>query len=466
MAAITRTMWGYGAASAVLIALYPVLPQAGRAAALLGVCVTALVALDQGRRAVPSAEGQRRPWVLLIWGAGLILVGAVVSMIPAGSVRGAGLLIDAVGNLFVFGAAVSFILRRGRSDLGGIIDASIVSLAAGGLLWGVVLPHRQGLDESVPAQFDLFVALYALTGVWGALLRLCGIVRRRGPAVWLLMAALALAIGANVTLAVAGSNPTLPTVAEMLFMAAFAVVGLFGLDPTAPLLARRESRSEPERLTLARLGLLGAAVAVRPVVVGIRQLLGGPIDGLLLAVQGALVAALVMVRIGLLSAQRDQAEEALAHQASHDPLTHLPNRRQFVERLTEELAKGRRCLLLFCDLDGFKIINDRFGHDTGDQVLIEVAQRLLAATRPSDVVSRFGGDEFMILMLDATPADGEAVASRIGELLARPLAQAGGVTVGASIGLSYTNERRDPEDLIRSADRAMYHVKAAHSAAR
>jgi diguanylate cyclase (GGDEF)-like protein len=205
---------------------------------------------------------------------------------------------------------------------------------------------------------------------------------------------------------------------------------------------------------------------VLPVVIGIREVLGGSVDGLLLAVQGALVAALVMIRIGLLSAQRDQAEETLAHQATHDALTHLPNRRQFVDRLTDELASGRRCLLLFCDLDNFKIINDRFGHDTGDRVLVEVAQRLLAATRPQDVVSRFGGDEFVILMVDATPADGEAVASRIGELLARPLAQARGLAVGASIGLAFTTERTDPEDLIRSADRAMYQVKAAHAAAR
>ena len=222
----------------------------------------------------------------------------------------------------------------------------------------------------------------------------------------------------------------------------------------------------PERLTLGRLGFLGAAVAVLPVVIGVRQVMGGGIDGLLLAIQGALVAALVMIRIGLLSAQRDQAEEALAHQATHDALTHLPNRRQFVSQLTEDLARGRRCLLLFCDLDDFKVINDRFGHNTGDQVLVEVAARLLAATRPPDIVSRFGGDEFVVLMVDATPADGEAVAGRIGELLARPLAQAGGLAVGASIGLSYTDEPGDPEDLIRSADRAMYQVKAAHSAAR
>ena len=72
----------------------------------------------------------------------------------------------------------------------------------------------------------------------------------------------------------------------------------------------------------------------------------------------------------------------------------------------------------------------------------------------------------MILLVDATPADGEEVANRIGELLARPLREADGLTVGASIGLSYTSDTCDPEDLIRAADRAMYQVKSTHTATR
>jgi diguanylate cyclase (GGDEF)-like protein len=464
MAAITRTMRGFGAVAAALIALYPVLPDLGRAVVFLGVSLASLVVLIRGRRIV--AAGKRLPWTLLCSALILILVAAAVAMLPTTWASTVSWLLDAVGNIFIFAAALAFILRRGPNDLGGIVDTSIVSLAAGGLLWGVGLPHRQGLDDSLAAQFDLFVAVYALTGVFGALLRLCRLPTNRGAAIWLLMAALGLAIGANVTHAVAGGSTSLPVLAEMLFIAAFATVGLFGLDPTAPSLAQPDTSPRPERLTLARLVFLGVAVAVMPVVIGFRQMMGANVDGLLLAVQGALVAALVMVRIGLLSAQRSHAEEALQHQATHDPLTHLPNRRQFVDRLTTELANGRRCLLLFCDLDDFKQINDKFGHDTGDQVLVEVARRLEAATRPNDVVSRFGGDEFVILMTDATPADGEAVATRIGELLAQPFAEAGGLSVGASIGLSFTSGVSDPEDLIRSADRAMYQVKATHTATR
>jgi diguanylate cyclase (GGDEF)-like protein len=81
-------------------------------------------------------------------------------------------------------------------------------------------------------------------------------------------------------------------------------------------------------------------------------------------------------------------------------------------------------------------------------------------------VSRFGGDEFVILLVGATPADGEAASARISRELARPFERAGGVSVRASIGLSYAGDLSEPEDLIRAADRAMYQVKATHTGSR
>ena len=110
-----------------------------------------------------------------------------------------------------------------------------------------------------------------------------------------------------------------------------------------------------------------------------------------------------MVRIGQLSAARDQAERALRFEASHDQLTGLPNRREFLDQLSNELTHAQQCVLFFCDLDGFKNVNDRLGHDNGDELLVEVGRRLRACVRQGDVVSRFGGDEFLILVRDQAP---------------------------------------------------------------
>jgi diguanylate cyclase (GGDEF)-like protein len=173
-----------------------------------------------------------------------------------------------------------------------------------------------------------------------------------------------------------------------------------------------------------------------------------------------------MLRIGLLSAQRDRAERALEHQATHDPLTHLPNRREFVTRLAEQLGLGRQCAILFLDLDGFKGINDRYGHDTGDRLLTEVAFRLRSCVRAPHTVSRFGGDEFVIMLVDTTVSTEEGIQNCIQSEFSRPFDEAGGMHVGVSIGSSRADGERDPETLIRYADRAMYRVKASRHATR
>jgi diguanylate cyclase (GGDEF)-like protein len=218
-----------------------------------------------------------------------------------------------------------------------------------------------------------------------------------------------------------------------------------------------------DQLPMARIVFLGVAIAIIPVVIGTRELAAGDALGLLLAGQGTLVAALVMARIGLLSAQRTRAERSLEHQATHDPLTLLPNRRQFVGQLRDELNRGARCALLFFDLDGFKPINDRFGHDVGDSVLVDVARRLVACVDAPHVVCRFGGDEFAALLVDTTPDLVQAVRNCVEAELRRPFEQAPGATVGVSTGVAFADDERDPEQLIRVADQAMYREKTAHA---
>jgi diguanylate cyclase (GGDEF)-like protein len=152
------------------------------------------------------------------------------------------------------------------------------------------------------------------------------------------------------------------------------------------------------------------------------------------------------------------------HQAFHDSLTDLPNRAMFVERLSGALAgagpAGRSVGVLFLDLDRFKNVNDSLGHTAGDELLIAVAGRLRGCVRPTDMASRFGGDEFALLLEDlASPADAERVALRVLTTLEAPFTVAGReVFISASIGIAVG--ARPDEDLVRDADLAMYRAKA------
>lgn len=155
-----------------------------------------------------------------------------------------------------------------------------------------------------------------------------------------------------------------------------------------------------------------------------------------------------------------------AEQASHDPLTGLPNRRLFDHRLAAALARpraGRRDLaLLYLDLDGFKPVNDRFGHEAGDELLREAARRLRALTRAGDVPARVGGDEFVVLQAGgAQPAGAARLAEALLDALRRPIRLgAAEARVGASIGVALATPDVDsPRELIRRADAALYAAK-------
>jgi diguanylate cyclase (GGDEF)-like protein len=159
--------------------------------------------------------------------------------------------------------------------------------------------------------------------------------------------------------------------------------------------------------------------------------------------------------------------EQLTRQAFRDALTGLPNRALFMDRLSHGLTRARRrhehVAVLFLDLDRFKVINDTLGHTVGDQLLVEVSNRLGSSLRPGDTVARLGGDEFGLLLEDVADAEtAELVALRIEAELARPLSFEGReVFVTASIGIALSSERLGtPEEVLRDADLAMYHAKA------
>ncbi|MFW3170345.1 diguanylate cyclase domain-containing protein [Geodermatophilus sp. CPCC 206100] len=168
--------------------------------------------------------------------------------------------------------------------------------------------------------------------------------------------------------------------------------------------------------------------------------------------------------------ERKALEAALVHRSLHDPLTGLPNRILFGDRLRHALERGHRertpTCLLGIDLDGFKEINDQYGHPVGDQVLVGFAERLRSVLRASDTAARVGGDEFSIVCENSERADGEVLAQRLQHTVTEPLRIDGGtIVLGMSIGIGTVAGGTDPELayelLIREADDAMYADKAA-----
>ncbi|WP_426449301.1 putative bifunctional diguanylate cyclase/phosphodiesterase [Paenibacillus sp. S-38] len=164
--------------------------------------------------------------------------------------------------------------------------------------------------------------------------------------------------------------------------------------------------------------------------------------------------------------RREFTERQLSYLAYYDPLTGLPNRQMFQQSLTMAVHSanqdGRKLAVMFIDLDRFKNVNDTFGHAFGDQLLVEAADRLRSGLGANDVVSRQGGDEFTVLVIDAErPEDAEKVASQIIQLLSHPFTIEGHeLRVGCSIGIAmYPQDGEDSITLMKNADTAMYRAK-------
>jgi diguanylate cyclase (GGDEF)-like protein len=164
--------------------------------------------------------------------------------------------------------------------------------------------------------------------------------------------------------------------------------------------------------------------------------------------------------------QAEAIAEQFTRDALHDPLTKLPNRTLLLDRLRLALARAVRLqslvAVLFVDLDGFKAVNDSLGHAAGDQLLVQVAERIRQCLRPADTVARLGGDEFAVLLEDLGHGGERAVAERILEALRAPVVVEGTELVTrASIGIAVgTSAEEGAGDLLRQADLAMYTAKA------
>ncbi len=164
--------------------------------------------------------------------------------------------------------------------------------------------------------------------------------------------------------------------------------------------------------------------------------------------------------------QNGRLVDEMTHQAMHDQLTGLANRLRFTGQLRDAISRAREQIhpvtLLYMDLDGFKPVNDEFGHDVGDQLLVAVAKRLASCTRAEDTVARLGGDEFAVLIdSNAAPADAEDVSDRLAAAVTQPFVIDGhqlhlGISIGRAV---FPIDADDADGLLRCADAAMFSVK-------
>lgn len=376
-------------------------------------------------------------------------------------------------SLLVGGLIVSF--PHVRRDIGGVLDAMVIGLVVAVVMWGVVLgPAHERLGSSLATRaYETFLVLLA-TALTGAVVRIAVVVRRARRVAVLLVLAMGAADLSDVAYTVT-LDPS--TGFSAWWASAIAVVALIAFaaalaDPSVEAVA--EPGAARRGLTRSHLVLLGGALAANPTMAGIQAMLGRPVDIALFCAGSLLLVPLVLWRIGLLAGWHAEAARRLHDLASLDALTGLPNRRTMtahLESTLDRLAAGASpgAVVLYLDLDDFKAVNDTYGHAIGDGLLQAVASRVRSCVRSCDVVARFGGDEFVVVLEGATREIESTVLPNLERALAEPVTVDGVVVPGAaSIGVAAVEqgERVDAEAVLRQADAQMYRTKRARRAAR
>jgi diguanylate cyclase (GGDEF)-like protein len=357
--------------------------------------------------------------------------------------------------------------RGSGHGLDAVLDGTMAMLALAALLWTFVIDPELSLHRTTLPVRVVIVAYPALSCFLVAVvLRMAyGPGERHIPAFRFLVPSLVFLLAGDMLYMLAEIGIVHPSGRiNVPYGLAFAFAGAAVLHPS--MRAATEPAKGPDPTSYkTRIPLVAAGLAVpAAVIAGRRNLPSGDSAVLSIIVLALTAAAILRIVQALRSAAR--SEDRLTHQATHDSLTGLPNRRLMQRQLERALLRGNDVALLFLDLDRFKLVNDTLGHSHGDQLLMLLAGRLCEHVRPDDVVTRIGGDEFVVIIeRSGGPEEAREVADRLRQSIREPFVIDGSeFFLSASVGLAYSargETSRDAEMLLREADTAMYQAKDA-----
>ncbi|MFI5842481.1 diguanylate cyclase domain-containing protein [Catenuloplanes sp. NPDC051500] len=414
---------------------------------------------------------------LTVWLTGDILYDVLTRLLgPFGDVSPSDVLWIA-GYPLLMTAMVKLVRLRAPGRLrDGVLDAAAMTTVVAWLFWQfLILPAAETQDLSLA----MFVGA---TYPFGDVMFFAGVAilvfapgTTRGSAGYLI-AALTLTLAGDISISL------LPILFEDLsrsgqadrfdglLLLANSMLAAAVVHQDAAKVAQPDSALTAQRLHPARVVFLGIALVVLPTVTGLHSF-GTIVSRVSLLVSIMMLTTFILVRFLFVVREQERIKAALAHQAEHDQLTGLANRAALHAQLELELFRVSDYgpVVLYMDLDGFKQINDRYGHAAGDLILVEFARRLTATIRPADTAARLGGDEFVVLATGVEDEDdAHRLAGRLRALAEEPVVWNGeALSFGVSVGLSaWTPQDRPSADtLFANADAAMYAEKAARKKA-
>ena len=455
----------YGAAMALALIVLRATELATIPITLVGLSTAAAVFVGR-RRHRPAVTF---PWTLFAVASVAFIVGAGLRQALVGEPVAPLADVFTLSGYACLLVAFVALLRNRRSNGSGpheLVDGVIVCVAAASaVLVFLALPVVEAEGWST---FTVLLGAYPLIDVAVVFVTvlLSWTSANRALSFWLLAVTMTAMLIGDIGYAYIGTHGHVvgSPLLDLPFVLAFGCFGAAALHPSMNALSDIQPRAV-QSWSFARLAVLAPVMLVPSVVVIVSRT---PTADWVCGVASAMIALLLLVRAVGAVGEHTVSQQGLRYQATHDALTGLANRARLVDRVEAFIARserdGGRVDLLFLDLDSFKLINDTWGHQTGDQVLRTAADRLRYVADASDIVARIGGDEFVVARFVAPDQSrtGELLAADILDSFRVPLSETETALVATvSIGLVRSTHPATAEGLLRDADTAMYRAKGS-----